>query len=99
MGVVSCVDTVSVDVAVPPEVSVTLVGFTETVGPFGETDGDNVMVPPKPPRPVKVIVEVPEVPGDSEKEDELDEIEKSTTLTDREVEWDRGPLPAVTEIE
>jgi hypothetical protein len=99
MGVVSWVDTVRVDVPLPPEVRVTLVGLTETVGPFGETDGDSVIVPTKAPRLVRVIVEVPDVPGEIESEDGLDEIEKSTTLAEIEAEWDSEPSVAVTEIE
>jgi hypothetical protein len=58
-----------------------------------------VIVPPKPPRLARVIVDVPEVPGESENEDGLDEIEKSTTFTEIEAEWESGPSLAVTEIE
>ncbi len=60
----------------------------ETAGPLGETEGDKAIVPKKPPRLARVIVEVPEAPGTSEREDWSDEIEKSTTLTDRDAECD-----------
>src|SRR6058998_213871 len=56
--------TVSVEVADPPLVRVTPVGFSEAVSPEGETVAESVMVPVKPERLVRVIVEtVVEPPG------------------------------------
>lgn len=74
---VDCVDTVSVDVPLPPAETVTLVGFADTIGPLGEIVGDSVIVPAKPPRLVSIIVEVPEAPWATEIDDGLDEILKS----------------------
>jgi hypothetical protein len=75
--VVGCVVTVKDEVPLLPAVRVTLVGLTETAGPLGETDGDNVIVPTKPPRLVSVIVEEPEAPCARESDEGLDEIPKS----------------------
>jgi hypothetical protein len=85
--VVACVVTVNDEVPLLPAVRVTLVGLTETVGPFGETDGDRVIVPAKPPRLVRVIVEEPEAPCASEKDEGLDEMLKSG-----EAGWVTGTL-------
>ena len=54
---------VSVDVAVPPLVSVMLEGFRDAVRPEGETFVERETVPAKPLRLVKVIVEVAEDPA------------------------------------
>ena len=53
---------VSVDVAVPPLVSVMLEGFRDAVRPEGETFVERETVPAKPLRLVKVIVEIAEEP-------------------------------------
>jgi len=68
---------VSVEVPLPPATRVTLVGFTETAGSFGDTRGDSVIVPVKLPRLVSVIVEVLDEPGESCNVEGLDEMVKS----------------------
>jgi hypothetical protein len=75
--VVDCVDTVSVDVPLPPTETVTLLGFADTNGPLGEIVADSVIVPVKLPRLVSMIVEEPEAPWAIEIDDGLDEILKS----------------------
>ena len=74
---VGCVVTVKDEVPLLPAVRVTLVGFTVTVGPLGETDGDRVIVPAKPPRLDTVIVEELEEPCARKSDEGLDEILKS----------------------
>ena len=74
---VDCVDTVNVEAPLPPAETVTLLGFTETVGPLGEMVGERVIVPAKAPMLVRVIVEVLEAPCVIENDDGLDEILKS----------------------
>jgi len=54
--------TVSVDVAVPPLVSVMLEGFRDAVRPEGETFVERETVPAKPLRLVRVIVGMAEEP-------------------------------------
>ena len=96
---VDCVETLNVDVPLLPAETVTVLGFTAKVGPLGEMVGERVTVPAKAPRLMTVIVEVLEAPRAIENEEGLDEIEKSTTLTEIEVEWDSEPLFAATETE
>jgi hypothetical protein len=62
-GVEELTDTVSVDVAVPPELSVTLVGLRDAESPEEETVEVSVIVPAKPWRLVRVIVDVDEEPS------------------------------------
>lgn len=57
------IDTVSVEVALPPEVTLTPDGLRERVGPEGEETAERFTVPANPLRPVTVIVEVVEEPG------------------------------------
>ena len=64
MGVEGWVDTVSVEVALPPEVTLTVEGLSETVGLEGEETAERLTVPVNPSRPVTVIVEVVEEPGE-----------------------------------
>ena len=74
---VDCVDTVNVEAPLPPAETVTLLGFTETVGPLGEMVGERVIVPAKAPMLVSVIVEALDAPVATENDDGLDEILKS----------------------
>jgi len=55
-------DTVTVDVAVPPEDSVTDVGLNDTLGSEGEVVCDRVKDPEKPLRLARVMVDVPVEP-------------------------------------
>jgi hypothetical protein len=64
--------TVRVDVWVPPAVSVTLVGFTSTVGPPGETVVDKFTTSAKLFTLVTVIVDVFEDPWTTLREAGLD---------------------------
>ena len=57
------VETVRVEVAVPPGNTVIRVAVKEEVGPDGETPSDKATVPEKPFRLVKVIVETTGVPA------------------------------------
>jgi len=62
VAVDSLTEIVSVDVAVPPEVSVTEVGLSVAVTPVGAPETERLTVPVKPLSEVTVIVEVPEPP-------------------------------------
>jgi len=57
------VETVRVELPVPPDVRVIRVAVKEEVGPDGETPSDKATVPEKPFRLVKVIVETTGVPA------------------------------------
>lgn len=61
------VDTVSVEVPVPSDVRVTLVGLSETDGPLGETEAARFTVFVNPPRLVRVMIEVVVDPGATER--------------------------------
>ena len=56
-------ETVSVEVADPPEARVTLVGLRDGVSPAGEAEAESDTVPEKPPRLDRVIVEVAVAPA------------------------------------
>ena len=71
-------DTVSVDVADPPEVSVMLVWLSDAVEPAeGTNEVERVTVPEKPLRLVRLIVEVPEDPDWTVSDDVPIEMPKS----------------------
>ena len=63
VGVVEDVDTVRVEVPVPPAERVTVAGLKDADGPLGETALEMLTVPVNPPRLVRLIVEVADVPG------------------------------------
>ena len=92
--------TVSVDVAVPPELRRMFTGFTVAVKPVpAETDSE--IVPANPPRLAAVRVEVPEEPAKMLTVEELEARLKSAdcvTVRLRETECERLPLVPVTEI-
>ena len=52
--------TLRVEVPDPPVVKLTLVGFTEVVGPEVDTLATSATLPEKPPRLLTVMVEVPD---------------------------------------
>ena len=92
---------VRVEVALPPEVTLTLDGLIETVGPDGEETAERLTVPANPLRLVTVIVDVVEEPGEVEIDDGFADMEKSpvdeaVTVSDGFVEWEREPLVPVT---
>jgi hypothetical protein len=76
-GVDDWVETVRVDVPLPPDDSVRLVGLRDTDGPDGEMLVDSVIVPEKPPWLDSVILEDPDAPGAILSDAGLDEIVKS----------------------
>jgi len=92
--------TVSVDVAVPPELRARLVGFTVAVSPVpAETDRETV--PENPPRLVAVRVDVPEEPASMLTVGPLEARAKSAvceTVRARLTECERLPLVPVTKI-
>ena len=92
--------TVSVELAVPPELRARLVGFTVTVSPVpAETDRETV--PENPPRLAAVMVDVPEEPASMLTVEELDVRVKSAdcvTVRLNETECERLPLVPVTRI-
>ena len=61
----------------PPEVRLTLVGFSEAEGPLGETETAKVTVFANPARLVKLIVEFADKPGVSARPPGLAETKKS----------------------
>ena len=61
--VATVVETVRVEVPVPPDDRVIKVAVKEEVGPDGETPSDKATVPEKPFRLFNVIVEVTEAPA------------------------------------
>ncbi len=54
--------TESVEVAVPPDLTVTVIGFREARGPAGLTDALRMILPEKVPRLVSVTMVVPDPP-------------------------------------
>jgi hypothetical protein len=68
---------VKVELADPPDESVRLVGFTEMVGPAGETVTPRATVPVNPLKLVTVMVDVVDEPCPSESVDGDAEILKS----------------------
>ena len=92
--------TVSVELAVPPELRARLVGFTVTVSPVpAETDRETV--PENPPRLAAVMVGVPEEPASILTVEELEARLKSAccaTVRLTETECERPPLVPVTTI-
>jgi hypothetical protein len=62
-GVVEAVDTVRVEVPIPPAERVIVVGLKDDDGPLGETPLEMLTVPVNPPRLVRLTVEVVDVPG------------------------------------
>ncbi len=80
------VDTVRVEVAVAPDERLKLVGFTEAVGPAGETEVFSVAAPANPLKLDNIMVDVPEDPAVRMRLEELAATPKSgnvdcTTLT------------------
>ncbi len=71
---------VSVDVPVPPDVRVTLVGLREAVTPTGEADAARFTVPEKPLRLVRVTVDCVDEPAVTVRLDGV-ETAKSVTFT------------------
>ena len=65
----------------PPEVSVTIVGFTDALDPEGAITVERVTVPAKPLMLLSNIVEVPEEPARTVRDVGLRDTVKSTTLT------------------
>jgi hypothetical protein len=92
--------TVSVDVAIPPELRVRLAGLTDAVNPVpAETERETV--PEKPPMLAAVMVDVPEEPATTLRVVALDARVKSDdceTDSVRETECERLPLLPVTMI-
>jgi len=80
-AVEDCAETVSVDVAVPPDERVTLEGLRVAVGPVGETTEERATAPVKPPMLVNEIVDLPDEPAGTVSVTGLAEMRKSTTLT------------------
>jgi len=92
--------TVSVDVAIPPELRVRLAGLTDAVNPVpAETERETV--PEKPPMLAAVMVDVPEEPATTLRVVALDARVKSDdceTDSVRETECERLPLLPATMI-
>ncbi len=88
--------TVSVEVADPPELTVTGDGLTEVVRLVGTTEVESVTVPVKLLRLAIWIDEVPVDPASMVSEVDPDEMVKSTTLTVTSTEWERDPIIPVT---
>jgi hypothetical protein len=87
----------SVEVPCPPDVRVTDVLPSDTLGPdVGETTVERLMVPANPFILVRVTSPVPDVPRGRLREDGLTEREKSDTITRMEVECATDPLAPVT---
>ncbi len=72
-------DTVSVDVPVPPEVSITLMGFNPAVREEDEGVALRVTVSANPLTLASIMVDVPEDPWAIVREEGLEEIVKSRT--------------------
>ena len=92
--------TVSVDVAVPPDVRARLIGLTDAVNP-APAEIDRETVPENPPTLAAVMAEVPEEPTSMLTVEELDVRVKSAdcvTVRLNETECDRLPLVPVTRI-
>ena len=73
--------TVRVEPPDPPEVSVTIVGFTDALEPEGAIEAESVTVPAKPLMLFSRIDEVPEEPTRIVRDVGLRDTVKSTTLT------------------
>ncbi len=87
---------VRVDVADPPEPSVTLAGFKDAVSPDGEADVESETVPVNPLRLDRVRVDVADCPACVVMLTELAVMLKSTTRRMMDREWVSGPLVPVT---
>ncbi len=87
--------TVSVEVALPPDVKVTLAGLRRAVSPLDATDARET-VPENPPREVTVIVDVLVIPGVMLTVAGFAVIVKSRTLKFTVAECERLPLIPVT---
>lgn len=70
-------DTVNVEVPVPPEGMLTLIGLNEIDGPLGETEAIKFTVLENPARLVRLMVEVAEDPGVTASPLGLGEMKKS----------------------
>jgi hypothetical protein len=89
--------TLSVEVLCPPDVRVTDVLLSDTLGPdVGETKVERLIVPANPFRLVRVTRPAPDVPRGRLNEDGLMEMEKSDTMTRMEMECASDPLIPVT---
>ena len=91
---------VSVDVAVPPELRARLAGLTDAVSPV-PAEIERETVPENPPTLAAVRVEVPEEPASMLIVEKLDARVKSAdcvTVRLNETECDRLPLVPVTKI-
>lgn len=91
--------TVKIDVAEPPELTLTLVGLREVVRPDGDDETVRDMVPVKLFRLVRVTVDVAEAPVCTETVVGLAAMLKSLavlTVTEIVTEWVRDPLVPVT---
>lgn len=82
----------SVELADPPELTVTVDGLTDALGPEGRTEVESVTVPAKPLRLPNWSREMPGEPARTVRDVEVDEIVKSTTLTVNCTEWERDPI-------
>ena len=81
IGVEDGTTIVRVEVLVPPDVTVTVLGLKVGAGPDGETDADKITLPEKPLMLPKLMVAVPDCPSGTVTEDGLALMLKSTTLT------------------
>jgi len=93
---VDAVDTVKVEVPVPPEARLTLIGFNETDGPLGETVATRFTAFANPARLVRLIAEVAEEPGVTARPLGFAEMKKSgckgcETLTETVTECESVP--------
>jgi len=88
-----------IDVAEPPEVSVSVLLLREVFGPEGEIDVERLTAPLNPFMLVRVMVDVVEEDCETVREDGLAEMEKSgltPTETETVVEWESEPLDPFT---
>jgi len=93
---VDAVDRVKVEVPVPPDARLTLVGFNEADGPLGETVATSFTVLANPARLVRLIVDVAEDPGVTARPLGFAEMKKSgcegcDTLTETVTECESVP--------
>ena len=101
MGVFVAVETFSVDMPDPFDVTTSDIGVSVTTGPelkTGDIVADNVTFPENPLRLISVSVEVTALPLTIVRLVGLAEIEKSITLTDIVKEWDSPPATPVSVI-
>ena len=94
-------DTISVEVPLPPEETVRLDGLRDNDSTPGEELAERFTVPENTLSEVTVIVEVPLEPALTDRLVGLAEREKSAvdvdeTVTDTEVEWASDPLELLT---